>query len=92
MPFVGEIHDRPSVLEGTCEEMILQAREYLAKGVYGIDLLGYRYTGDAARLNEEFVRAVDAPVCIAGSINGYQRLNEIRESSPVGIYNRQCFF
>ena len=62
----GEIHDRPSVLEGTCEEMILQAREYLAKGVYGIDLLGYRYTGDAARLNEEFVRAVDAPVCIAG--------------------------
>ena len=57
------IHDPPSVLEGTCEEMILQAREYLAKGVYGIDLLGYRYTGDAARLNEEFVRAVDAPVC-----------------------------
>ena len=39
MPFVGEIHDRPSVLEGTCEEMILQAREYLAKGVYGYQRL-----------------------------------------------------
>ena len=92
MPFVGEIHDRPSVLEGTCEEMILQAREYLAKGVYGIDLLGYRYTGDAARLNEEFVRAVDAPVCIAGSINGYQRLNEIRKATPWAFTIGSAFF
>lgn len=92
MPFVGEIHDRPSVLEGTCEEMILQAREYLAKGVYGIDLLGYRYTGDAARLNEEFVRAVDAPVCIAGSINGYQRLNEIRKAVPWAFTIGSAFF
>ena len=56
--------------------MIRQAKEYLAKGVYGFDLLGYRYTGDAVSLNEEFVRAIDAPVCIAGSINDYQRLNE----------------
>ena len=47
---------------------------------------------DAARLNEEFVRAVDAPVCIAGSINGYQRLNEIRKAVPWAFTIGSAFF
>lgn len=72
--------------------MIRQAKEYLKKGVYGIDILGYRYTGDAVRLNEEFVRAVDAPVCIAGSINDYQRLNEIRKAGPWAFTIGSAFF
>lgn len=92
MPFVGEIYGRPSVLEGSCENMIRQAKEYLAKGVYGFDLLGYRYTGDAVSLNEEFVRAIDAPVCIAGSINDYQRLNEIRKADPWAFTIGSAFF
>ena len=70
----------------------LSAKEYLKKGVYGIDILGYRYTGDAVRLNEEFVRAVDAPVCIAGSINDYQRLNEIRKAGPWAFTIGSAFF
>ena len=82
MPFVGQITGRPSVLEGTIEGMIREAREYLAKGVYGIDLLGYRYTGDPFLLNKEFVANVNAPVCIAGSINSYERLNEIKTAAP----------
>ena len=44
MPFVGEITGRPSVLEGSIDNMIAQAKECLAKGVYGFDLLGYQYT------------------------------------------------
>lgn len=32
MPFVGEIKERPSILEGTIENMISQAKEYLKKG------------------------------------------------------------
>ena len=82
MPFVGQITGRPSVLEGTIEGMIREAKEYLAKGVYGIDLLGYRYTGDPFLLNKEFVANVNAPVCIAGSINSYERLNEIKTAAP----------
>lgn len=89
---MGEIYGRPSVLEGSCENMIRQAKEYLAKGVYGFDLLGYRYTGDAVSLNEEFVRAIDAPVCIAGSINDYQRLNEIRKADPWAFTIGSAFF
>ena len=37
--------------------MICEAEGYLAKGVDGIDLLGYRYTGDAAALNRAFIAA-----------------------------------
>ena len=78
MPFVGKITGRPSVLEGTIEGMIEEANSYLDKGVYGIDLLGYRYTGDAAELNRAFVAGVKAPVCLAGSISNYQRLDEVK--------------
>ncbi len=80
MPFVGQIKERPSVLYGTIEGMIEEAKSYLEKGVYGIDLLGYRYVGDAVLLNKEFVAHVPVPVCLAGSVNSYQRLDELKET------------
>jgi len=73
MPFVGQITGRPSVLEGTVEGMLAEAKEYIAKGAYGIDLLGYRYTGNATELNKAFVAGLDAPVCLAGSVDSFQR-------------------
>ena len=82
MPFVGKITGRPSILEGTAEEMIDEARYCLNRGVYGLDLLGYRYTGDATALNKSFVAGVKAPVCIAGSVNSFERLAELKEIAP----------
>jgi len=82
MPFVGKISGRPSVLGGTVDEMLEETEKYLKKGVYGFDLLGYRYEGDATKLNREFVSQVGAPVCIAGSINSYERLDEIKNAAP----------
>lgn len=92
MPFVGNISGRPSVLEGTVEGMIAEAKNYLAKGVYGFDLLGYRFTGDAAALNEAFVKSVDAPVCLAGSIDSYQKLDEVKKASPWTFTIGSAFF
>ena len=92
MPFVGTITGRPSVLEGTLEEMVAQANEALAKGVYGFDLLGYRYTGDAVALNKAFVEAVDAPVVLAGSVNSYQRLDEVKDAAPWAFTIGGAFF
>ena len=92
MPFVGIITGRPSVLEGTVEDMIQEAETYIAKGVYGIDLLGYRYTGDATRLNREFVASVNAPVCIAGSVNSYERLTELKSIAPWAFTIGGAFF
>ena len=92
MPFVGQITGRPSVLEGTPEGMIEEANNLLKKGVYGFDLLGYRYTGDAAALNKAFVAGVDAPVCLAGSVNSYQRLDEVKDAGSWAFTIGGAFF
>ena len=92
MPFVGKISGRPSVLEGSVSDMIHEANSLAAKGVYGFDLLGYRYTGDAAALNRAFVRQVDRPVCLAGSIASYERLDEVIEAAPWAFTIGGAFF
>lgn len=92
MPFVGEITGRPSVLEGSIDNIVAQAKEYLDKGVYGFDLLGYRYTGDAFELNKAFVQQVAAPVCIAGSIDSLQRLDQVKTISPWTFTIGSAFF
>lgn len=92
MPFVGEITGRPSVLEGNIDDLVAEAKSYIAKGVYGIDLLGYRYTGDAVALNKALVDQVNAPICLAGSIDSYQRLDEVKETSPWAFTIGSAFF
>lgn len=92
MPFVGRISGRPSVLEGNINDMIEEAQRYIAQGAYGIDLLGYRYTGDAIALNNAIVKNVPAPVCLAGSIDSYQRLDEVKTASPWAFTIGSAFF
>ncbi len=92
MPFVGKVTERPSILEGKIEEIVKEAKEYLKKGVYGFDLLGYRYTGNAKRLNEIFVSEVEAPVCIAGSVDGYEKLDELKNTNPWAFTIGSAFF
>lgn len=92
MPFVGQITNRPSILEDSIEDMISEAKEYLAKGVYGFDLLGYRYTGDPVKLNNAFVQAIEAPVCLAGSVDSYERLDEVIEANPWAFTVGSAFF
>lgn len=92
MPFIGKVTERPSILEGTIEEMIEEANTYLKKGVYGFDLLGYRFVGDAVELNKKFVEGVNAKVCIAGSVNSYQRLDELKDAKPWAFTIGGAFF
>ena len=72
--------------------MVKEAEDYISKGVYGIDLLGYRYTGNPVQLNKEFVAGVKAPVCIAGSINSFERLQEIKAIAPWSFTIGGAFF
>ena len=92
MPFVGKVWGRPSVLEGDIDEMIAEAKSYISRGAYGIDLLGYRYTGDAVELNRRMSAEVNAPVCIAGSVNSFNRLDEIKEAGPWSFTIGSAFF
>lgn len=92
LPFVGGVSDRPSILEGNINDIIAQAKEYLSKGVYGIDLLAYRYNGNAVELIERFVEKIEAPVCVAGSINSYLKLDEIKRIAPWSFTIGSAFF
>lgn len=92
MPFVGNVIERPSILEGNIDDIINEANELLKKGVYGFDLLGYRFTGNATELNKKFIAEVNAPVCIAGSINSYNRLDELKNANPWAFTIGGAFF
>lgn len=92
MPFVGKVTQRPSILEGNINEIIAEAKEYQKKGVYGFDLLGYRYVGDAIELNKKFVEEIEIPVCLAGSINSYMRLDEVKNVKPWAFTIGSAFF
>lgn len=92
LPFVGEISDRPSILKGSIDATIKEAENILKKGVFGFDLLGYRYIGDAALLIDRFVKEVPAPVCVAGSINSFERLDEVNRIAPWSYTIGSAFF
>jgi len=81
MPFVGKVWGSPSVLEGTIPEIIDNAKEMIAKGVKGFDILAYRHAqGD--KLAEDFCAGVDAGICVAGSINSFARIDRMFEVGP----------
>lgn len=92
MPFVGTITGRPSLLSGSKEEMLAEAAMLAENGVFGIDILGYRYVGDAPALIESFVDSVALPVCVAGSIDSLQRLDEVKQFAPWAFTIGSAFF
>lgn len=92
MPFVGEIVDRPSILKGSIDSMIQEAEVLKNQGVYGIDLLGYRYNEDAEQLISEMVAKTGMPICVAGSIDSYERLQFIKEVQPWSFTIGSAFF
>ena len=47
---------------------------------------------DAYKLIDKFVASVDAPVCVAGSINSYERLDEIKKINPASFTIGSAFF
>ena len=91
-PFPGHVHSHPSILDGTIEEIVQHARDMEAKGVDGMDLLTYRYTGDAPRLLQEVVKATALPMVSAGSIDSYERIAEVRDTGAWGFTIGTAFF
>lgn len=91
-PFPGHVHSHPSILDGSIEEIVAHARQLEAKGVDGLDLLAYRYVGDARSLLREVVKATSVPLVSAGSVASYERIAEIWESGAWGFTIGSAFF
>ena len=81
-PFVGKVSDSPSILEGTNEEIIQNAKDLMAKGITAFDILAYRHVVDGEKLAREFCAAIDAKVTIAGSISSFERIDTMFDIGP----------
>jgi hypothetical protein len=84
-PFPGHIYGHPSIMDGTIEAVVAHARLLESKGVPGMDLLSYRYVGDARLLLAEVVKATNVPIVSAGSIDSYRRMAEVWQTGAWGF-------
>lgn len=85
-PFPGRIVGHPSLLRGTCEEIVESARRLASMdGVDGLDLLAYRFDGDVEHLIARVLEAVDVPVVLAGSIDSPERVGIVSRLNPWGF-------
>lgn len=91
LPFVGKVSGRPSVLEGTDREILCQIRELTEKGIGGVDLLGYRHQA-GYELSKAVIAEAECAVCLAGSIDGYERLDQVLEMNPAWFTIGGAFF
>ena len=91
-PFCGKVSGSPSILEGSIQGIIDDAKAMEEKGVDGFDLLAYRYVEDAEKLAQQFIKAIKVPVVLAGSINSFDRLDKMKEYNPWGFTIGSAFF
>ena len=91
-PFPGHVHSHPSILDGTIEDIVAHACELETYGVHGLDLLTYRYNGEASRLLKQVVQSTQIPVISAGSIASFERINEVWDSGAWGFTIGSAFF
>jgi len=91
-PFPGHVHSHPSILDGEIDAIVAHARELEAYGMHGLDLLTYRYDGEATRLLKQVVEATNIPVVSAGSIASFERINEVWDSGAWGFTIGSAFF
>lgn len=94
LPFCGKVYDRPSILDGTIDEITDDAKRIEAEGVDGFDLLAYRYI-DPSKVNDlvkKVNNALKVPVVSAGTINSLDRVQETIEQGVWGFTIGGAFF
>ena len=86
-PFPGEIVGHPSVLAGTIDSIVASAEALLMQdAVHGLDLLAYRFDGDAPELIRRVCAAAgDRPVVVAGSIDRAERIEAVVRAGAAGF-------
>ena len=91
-PFPGHVYGHPSILDGAINEIVAHARELETYGAHGLDLLTYRYTGNAPSLLSQVVQCTQIPVVSAGSIASFERISEVWDTGAWGFTIGSAFF
>lgn len=85
-PTCGKREGTPRMLYGSVDSIIKDARRIIANGADGICLSVYRYAdGDPEDMARRFVKELNAPFMITGSINDDHRLDFLRGLQPWGF-------
>jgi len=77
-PYVGKVKGHPCILEGGIDQIIDNGLEYEKMGVDGINILLYRYTGDANLLLQRIVEKLSIPIIPAGNIDNFEKLDQLK--------------
>ncbi len=85
MPYIGKVVGHPCMLRGSIQEIVGDAKRAEDLGVDGINLLAYRYVGDADQLMASVKSAVDTPIIVAGSVNSFERIRKVTELGMWGF-------
>lgn len=91
-PFPGHVHSHPSILDGTIDKIVAHACELEGYGVQGLDLLTYRFNGEAGRLLKQVVESTKIPIVSAGSIASFERIREVWDAGAWGFTIGSAFF
>lgn len=91
-PFPGKVHSHPSILDGSIDEIVAHARQLESYGAHGLDLLTYRFNGEASHLLKLVVDATNIPIVSAGSIASFQRIREVWDAGAWGFTIGSAFF
>lgn len=91
IPFVGDI-DVEGNLHGTIQDVLDDTTNVLKYPVEGINLLAYRFEGDANALIDNFTATFDTPLYFSGSINSYERLDKIKACNAMAFTIGGAFF
>jgi hypothetical protein len=91
-PFAGRVSGHPSVLEGSPEEIAADGRRLQELGIDGFDLLAWRHPREPEKVASAFIAGVRLPVVLAGSIDGFSRLETVKVLGPWAFTIGSAFF
>jgi putative N-acetylmannosamine-6-phosphate epimerase len=74
------------------DDIVAHACQLESYGAHGLDLLTYRFNGEAAQLLKQVVEATKIPIVSAGSIASFERINEVWEAGAWGFTIGSAFF
>ncbi|MDR0361659.1 MAG: hypothetical protein LBJ46_03085 [Planctomycetota bacterium] len=92
LPFIGKVRGHPSILEGTPGEIAADGLRVQKAGAHGVDILAYRNREKPAEIVAELVKTLDIPVCVAGSIDDFSRIDEVKRLDPWSFTIGGAFF
>jgi len=84
-PFAGEVQGHPTRLRGSMEDVVDGARRLAELGVEGIDLLAYRFDGDAPMLAAAVAGVTGLPVVAAGGICSDEQIYALTRAGVWGF-------